>query len=144
MLAAISRVMGDVWPIFDIEQLGEGRLDGRISRFISSRLCAYRQLAPLTRLAVRRSLTEEVVSVEFENVRTFLRRQLVDQFAPELEQVEASERELVVTALDVMFQFEALEFLNRYEGMTDEGMTWVLTRHVHAHLDAAAAVASTN
>jgi len=28
--------------------------------------------------------------------------------------------------------------------MTDDGMTWVLTRHVHAHLDAAAAAASTN
>ena len=144
MLAAIARVMGDVRPIFDIEELGEGRLDGRISRFISSRLDAYRELAPLTRLAVRRSLTEPVVSVEFDSIRAFLRAQLVNQFAPELEHVEASERDLVVTALDVMFQFEALEFLNRHQGMTDDGMTWVLTRHVHAHLDAAAAAASTN
>ncbi len=144
MLAAIARVMGDVWPIFDIEQLGEGRFDERISRFISSRLGAYRQLAPLTRLAIRRSLTEPAVLTEVDNVRTFLQGQLVTQFAPELDHLEASERELVVAALDVMFQFEALEFLNRYEDMTDDAMTKVLTRHVHAHLDAAPALAATS
>lgn len=136
MLAAIARVMGDVRPIFDIEQLGEGRLDERLSRFISSRLGAYRQLAPLTRLAIRRSLTEPTVSVEFDSVRAFLHGQLVAQFAPELDHLEASERDLVVAALDVMFQFEALEYLHRYADMTDDAMTKVLTRHVHAALGA--------
>jgi TetR/AcrR family transcriptional regulator, regulator of autoinduction and epiphytic fitness len=139
MLAAIGRVMGEVWPIFDIEQLGEGELDERIERFITSRLAAYGELAPLTRLAVRRSITEPAVMAEFDNVRSFLQGQLQTQFAPELDHLESSDRDLVVAALDVVFQFEALEFLSRYEGMTDEGMANVLSRHVHVHLGAAAA-----
>ena len=144
MLAAIGRVMGEVWPIFDIEQVGEGELDERISRLITSRLAAYRELAPLTRLAVRRSITEPAVMAEFDNVRAFLQGQLQTQFAPELDHLAAADRDLVVAGLDVVFQFEALEFLNRYEGMTEEGMTKVLTRHVHAHLDAAAVSGPTN
>jgi len=143
MLAAIGRVMGEVWPIFDIEKLGEGELDERINRFITSRLAAYGELAPLTRLAIRRSITEPAVMAEFDNVRAFLQGQLEAQFAEELDHLEAADRELVVAALDVVFQFEALEFLNRYEGMTDEGMADVLSRHVHVHL-AAAAAESTN
>ena len=137
MLAAIGRVMGEVRPILDIEQLGEGDLDERINRFITSRLVTYGELAPLTRLAIRRSITEPAVMAEFDNVRAFLQDQLQTQFAPELHNLEAGERDLVVAALDVVFQFEALEFLNRYEGLTDEGMAAVLSRHVHVHLDAA-------
>jgi AcrR family transcriptional regulator len=137
MLAAIGRVMGDVWPIFDIERLGEGPLDDRISRFISSRLDAYGQLASLTRLVVRRSLTEPTVLAEFNKVRAFLQDQLETQFASELGDLDPVERDFVVAALDVMFQFEALEFLTRYEGMTNDGLTQVLTRHIHAHLAAA-------
>ncbi len=137
MLAAISRVMGEAWLILDIERIGEGTLDDRIARFITTRLAAYRQLAPLTRHAMRRSVTEPAVLAEFDNVRTYLQGQLEEQFAPELALVDPADRELVVAALDVMFQFEALEFLSRYETMTDDAMTGVLTRHVHAHLDAA-------
>jgi len=137
MLAAISRVMGEAWLILDIERIGEGPLDDRITRFITNRLVAYRQLAPLTRHAMRRSVTEPAVRAEFDKARTFLQHQLEAQFAPELARVDPADRELVVAALDVMFQFEALEFLSRFESMTDEAMMRVLTRHVHAHLDAA-------
>ena len=37
MLSAIARVMGELWPIFDVEKLGEGTLDTRIERLISLR-----------------------------------------------------------------------------------------------------------
>lgn len=137
MLSAIERVMGDVWRIFDVDGIGEGTLDERIARLISSRLRAYREMAPLTRLAVRRSVTEPLVIEEFDNVRNHLRSQLEDQFAPELIQIEESERSLVTAALDVMFQFEALEFLSRHDGMDSDELARVLTRHVRAHLAAA-------
>ena len=62
MLSAIARVMGELWPIFDIEKLGEGTLDTRIERLISVRLDAYRKLAPLTRTAVHRRANEPAVA----------------------------------------------------------------------------------
>jgi AcrR family transcriptional regulator len=144
MLSAIGRVMGEVWRIFDVRELGEGTLDERIAHFISSRLGAYRELAPLTRLAARRSTTEPLVLEAFDEVRGYMRGQLEAQFAPELLQIDESERGLVVAALDVMFQFEALEFLSRRDDMTDEELEWVLTRHVRAHLAAAHVADVTN
>jgi TetR/AcrR family transcriptional regulator, regulator of autoinduction and epiphytic fitness len=137
MLAAIGRVMGEAWPILDIEHIGQGPFDERIDCFVTTRIGAYRQLAPLTRHAMRRSVIEPAVRAEFDNARTLLQHQIEQQFAPELARVDPADRELVVAALDVMFQFEALEFLSRFESMTDEAMTRVLTRHVHAHLGAA-------
>jgi AcrR family transcriptional regulator len=144
MLSAIHHVMGDVWRIFDVENIGEGTLDERIAHLISSRLDAYHELAPLTRLAVRRGATEPLVLEEFDNVRNYMRSQLETQFAPEFGQLDESERGLVVAALDVMFQFEALEFLSRGDGMTDENLERLLARHVRAHLAAAHVAGVTN
>ncbi len=141
MLAAIGRVMGDVWPVFDIEDLGEGPLDRRIARFVASRVAAYRQLAPLTRVVVRRASTDTTVLGEYDRVRAYIREQLETQFAPELARIEPTERASVVAAIDAMFQFEALDFLGRHDDMTDAAMTEVLERHIRAHLGAAAATA---
>jgi AcrR family transcriptional regulator len=144
MLSAIDRVMGEVWRIFDVEELGEGTLDERIAHFITSRLRAYHELAPLTRLAARRSATEPLVLEAFDSVRGYMRDQLEAQFAAELGQIDEAERGLVVAALDVMFQFESLEFLARGDGMADEGLERLLTRHVRAHLAAAHVADVTN
>jgi AcrR family transcriptional regulator len=141
MLAAIGRVMGDVWPIFDIERLGEGPLDQRISRLVASRVAAYRELAPLTRVVVRRASTDTTVLGEYDRVRAYIREQLEAQFAPELARIDPTERRSVVAAIDVMFQFEALDFLGRHDGMTDEAMSEVLERHIRGHLGAAIATA---
>lgn len=137
LLAAIGRLMGDVWPVFDIHETADDDFDVRVEALISSRLSAYRTLAPLTRLAMRRAVTEPIVMVEFNNVRAYLREQLEALFAPELDALDPDERGVVVTALDVLFQFEALEFLARYDGLDDEAMGRVLARHVRAHLGAA-------
>ena len=144
MLSAIDRVMGEVWRIFDVDELGEGTLDERIAHFITSRLRAYHELAPLTRLAARRSATEPLVLEAFDSVRGYMRDQLEAQFAAELGQIDEAERGLVVAALDVMFQFESLEFLARGDGMADEGLERLLTRHVRAHLAAAHVADVTN
>ncbi len=138
MLSAITRVMGDLWPIFDVEHLGEGALDVRIQRLISARLEAYRRLAPLTRTALRRRVNEPAVADGYERVRVYLREQLATQFEPELGAMPATERNEVLAALDTMFQFEALDYLATHDEMDDEGLTSVLTRHVRAHLGAVA------
>ena len=134
MLSAISRVMGDVWPIFDVEDLGEGSLDTRISRLVDVRLAAYRKLASLSRVAVRSRADEPAVAEGYDRVREHLRAQLRTQFSTELAAFPARERPLVLAALDVMFQFEALDHLARHESMNDSEMAQVLTRHLRVHL----------
>ena len=137
MLSAIARVMGDLWPIFDVEHLGEGPLDARIDRLISVRLDAYRRLAPLTRSAVHRRANEPAVAEGYDRVREYLREQLATQFQPELATMPPAERKLVLAALDVMFQFEALDYLAEHDEMNDKVLSRVLARHVRAHLAAA-------
>ncbi len=136
MLSAINRVMGDLWPIFDVENLGQGPLDRRIRRLIKVRLAAYRKLAPLTRSAVHRRVNEPAVAAGYDRVRELLREQLAQQFQPELAAMPATEREVALAALDTMFQFEAFDYLAKHDEMTDQALTSVLTRHVRAHLAA--------
>ena len=134
MLSAIGRVMGDLWPIFDVERLGEGSLDERIERLVAVRLDAYRRLAPVTRSAVRLRANEPEVAEGYDRVRQFLRDQLAQQFEPELSAIPAAERGVTLAALDTMLQFEALEYLATYEAMDDRALASVLTRHLRAHL----------
>jgi AcrR family transcriptional regulator len=138
MLSAIARVMGDLWPIFDVEQLGEGPLDARIDRLVSVRLHAYRRLAPLTRTAVHRRVNEPAVAEGYDRVRDYLRDQLAQHFRPELDALPAVERTIVIAALDAMFQFEVLDYLAQHNDMDDHSLAEVLDRHVRAHLAASA------
>lgn len=134
MLSAITRVMGELWPIFDVEQLGEGSLDHRIARLTSVRLAAYRQLAPLMRTAVHRRANEPAVAEGYDRVREYLRGQLAQQFEPELAAMPAGERKIALAALDAMFQFEVLDYLTVHVHMTDKDLAKVLDRHLRVHL----------
>mgnify|MGYP001818265987 FL=1 len=134
MLSAITRVMGELWPIFDIEQIGEGPLDERIARLTSVRLAAYGKLAPLTRNAVHRRANEPAVAEGYDRVRDYLRDQLSRQFAPELAAMGAADRKIALAALDAMFQFEVLDYLTVHGDMDEQDLTTVLDRHVRAHL----------
>lgn len=139
MLSAIGRVMGDVWPIFDVDGLGEGPLDERIDRFVEIRFVAYRQLASLTRIAVRLRADEPAVAAGYDQVRRFLRDQIELQFAPELAAFDIDQRPAVVAALDVMFQFESLDYLSHHEQLADDAVIGILARHIRVHLDVDAA-----
>jgi len=134
MLSAITRVMGELWPIFDIEQIGEGPLDDRIARLTSVRLAAYRELAPLTRNAVHRRANEPAVADGYDRVRDHLRGQLAQQFEPELAAMPAADRAIALAALDAMFQFEVLDYLTVHGDMSEHDLARVLDRHVRAHL----------
>ena len=138
MLAAIARIRGEMWKIFDLDQLGEGPLDARIAEIIRVRLAGYRDLASLTRIAVRLRADEPAVAEAYDQARGHLRRQLLDQFAPEFSPMTPTERELALAAIDAMFQFETLDYLSHHEHMSDASITTILSRHIRAHLEPAA------
>lgn len=134
MLCAIGRIIGDMWSIFEIDDLGEGPLGERIERFTLGRLAAYRQLAPLTRVAIRRTATEQTVSEEYDNVRAYMRTQLETHFAPELDRLDPSDRALTIATMNVLFQFEAFEFLALYDNLSDDAMAQILQGHLQSQL----------
>jgi AcrR family transcriptional regulator len=134
MLCAIGRVMGETWPIFDVEDLGHGPLDDRIQRLVAVRLDAYHRLAPLTRAAVHLRANEPEVVEQYDRVRDYLREQLATQFEPELAALPDTDQRLVLSLLDALFQFEALDYLAEHDALDDAALAELLSRHVHAHL----------
>ena len=126
--------MTDVWPMFDIEQSGTGTLDERISAVVDSRIAVYRKLAPLTRVAVHRRAHEPLVAEHYERVRALLRAHLAAQFEPELSRLSDAERSLVLSSIDVAFQFDALDYLAGNGEMTDTQLEELLTHQINVQL----------
>lgn len=138
MLAALGRLMDDVWPWLDPERPGDGTFDERIAAIVSDRVRIYRKLAPLGRIAVRRRVHEPDVAGHYERIRDLLCRRLASEFEPELAALPAPERSLSLASLAVAFQFEALDYLAQRDAMTDEQLEEVLAHQIRAHLGATA------
>lgn len=134
ILSAVRRILGDGFSIFDVDGLGEGSLDDRITGLVHTVLRAHRELGPLTRLVVRLRADEPAVAELYEDVRMRNRSQVATQLAPELAVFAPDERRLVLLAIGTMFQVESLDFLTHHEDLDDAAVTWILTRHIRGHL----------
>jgi AcrR family transcriptional regulator len=134
VLAAVARVQSQVWPTFADVDWGAGSFDDRVRTLIDTRLAAYRQVAPLMRIILRRAANEPLVLAQYDAVRVIMSDQLAAHFAPELAVFDAAERAVVFAALEVVFQFESFDFLARSRAMNDAQLAAVLERQVRAHL----------
>jgi AcrR family transcriptional regulator len=134
MLAAIGRLMGDVWSWLDPAAVISGTFEERLTGFIDQRVQIYRKLAPLARTAVRRRMHEPVVAEHYDRIGVLFRERLAAQFEPELAAMSGAERALALASLEVCFQFEALEHLVRHHAMTDLQLEQVLGRQVRTQL----------
>jgi AcrR family transcriptional regulator len=132
MLAAIGRLMEDVWPSLEADNGIDGTLDERIKGIVVDRVKIYRKLAPLTRTAVHRRVHEPLVAEHYDRIRDLLRRRLAAQFEPELAALPDTERALVLASIEVAFQFEALDYLVQRDEMTDAQLEEVLAHQVRA------------
>jgi AcrR family transcriptional regulator len=136
LISAIKQVMGDGYRIFDVEHLGEGPLDTRVSRLVDTLVSAHRALGPLTRLAVRQRADDPAVAELYDDVRRHNRRQVEAQFAPELAALDPHDRQLALVAIGAMFQVESLDYLFRHEQLDEASIISILTRNIEAQLSA--------
>lgn len=141
LLAAMDKMLSDVWPSFQADAPGEGRLEGRIERFVTSRVAAYRKLAPLTRQVLRLQLTEPTVADQDELLKNYIRERLEEHFAPELAALSADEQLVTLAAIEVAFQFQALEHLAQHRGFDDATLIAVLSHQLRVNLAVTAVAA---
>ena len=134
LLSAMGKMLDDVWPTFEADAPAEGELDGRIERFVVARVAAYRRLAPLTRQVMRLQLTEPTVADHDERLKNFIRERLEVHFAPELRSLDADERPIALAAIEVAFQFQALEHLAIHRGFDDAALVAVLSHQLRVNL----------
>ncbi len=133
--AAIARVMDRVAAAVAIDPLGVGPLNARIREFVRVRTATHRQFAPIVQTALRRAATEQVIAGVVDTWRRVFRQQMEQQFAPEIERIDNSSRDVVVDLIDMAFQFESLDYLSREIGNEGDALDEVLEIHLHRYLD---------
>lgn len=136
MLAAIGRLMEDVWPTLEPGNAIDGTLDERITGIVGDRVRIYRRLAPLVRTALHRRVHEPLVAEHYDRIRELIRKRLAAQFEPELAALPDAERALALASIEVAFQFEALDYLVQRGEMTDLQLEEVLAHQVRAQFAA--------
>jgi len=130
--AAIARNLERTAPLFDIPDLGVGRFDQRVERFVAARLRLYEATAPMARVALRRASTNPIIAERLEATWQILRDQLEAMFAPELDALGTAERRAMLAAADVLCGFEGLEHLLVRRGFSVARSRDVLTRSLRA------------
>lgn len=132
--AAIERNRRRAVTLATIEAIGEGPLDRRVDDFVASRWRLYDAMGAAFRASVHHALRQPRLAALLGRRRDELRRQLEEQFAPELAALAADERAVVVAAADALTQPDALELLARHRGLPGEQVEAVLRRGLLALL----------
>ena len=132
--AAIARNLEQVQPLFEIDDLGEGPLEGRIERIVDRRLALYEETAPMTRASLRRASGNDLIREQLDRNQRAMRVQVEQMFATEVDGLAAADRREVVAALDVLLGFPSIEHLRRTRRLSGRDARAVLRRAVTAVL----------
>jgi len=108
---AIQRHFDAVHHLFEIPAIGEGSRGQRVAALVNQRITLFEQVAPVVRAAQLRAPFQPVLEEALRRRRTFLRRQIERQFAPELAALPPAEKFAVVRGADLLTSIEAVEML---------------------------------
>jgi AcrR family transcriptional regulator len=133
--AAINRHLERMIPLFLIHAIGEGHLDERIDRFVTSRLRLYEAVAAAFRASRARGPEDELIREQVEATRRALREQTEKHFAPELDALDASRRRARSAAADALTQFDTLDLYRVHRGFSSSEARMLLADALHALLD---------
>ncbi len=119
-------------PVILIPQIGEGPLEDRIARCVTTRLKLYEVLGPSMPMARIASQHNEMVRVRFDSGRDLLRSQVEKHFQPELDALPAAKRSSVLAAADVICQLETLYYLRAERKLSSKAVAQVMTTALSA------------
>jgi AcrR family transcriptional regulator len=135
--AALTRRAEVAEPLFVLAGAGQGSLTERIERFVDHRLALYDLLAPTARAALSGGVSAPDLTRLIRRRRRQLRDQASEQFGAEVDSLDAAGED-VLTAIDLLCQFESLERLRAEQGMSAARARRVLVTGVQALLSSAA------
>lgn len=135
--AAIDRQLELTYPLQLIHQIGRGSLEERIDRFVNARLRLYEAVASSARTARVRGRVNPTVAEMVSLTHRGLREQVVLQFAPELELLDARDQRSVLSTVDALTQFETLDLYRIVQGLSTSMVRTVLVDALRALFDPA-------
>ncbi len=116
--AAIHRQYARSKQFFDITDDGRRPLRARINDFCSTRVEFFEQIRAVHLAAAVRSRLDPAVDDTVDRARQDLSKQTEAMFAPELATMASEQAEVVRLTVDVLTQFETLEFLRGPRGLS--------------------------
>lgn len=126
--AAMDRQMERARPLFEIDDLGEGRLEDRVARIVSSRVRGFDAIAPVLRAATVRARSNPMAREQMGDARRGLMLQSAVMFRPELAARDVQDQREVISAIDVVLSFEAVERLRHERGLPVSAVRRTLER----------------
>ena len=130
--AAIERHTDRVSHLFEIKNLGEGALQGRIDRLVEQRMRLFEAIAPVRRIAQLRAPSQPIIAAELGKMRAIQRRQLERHFTAELDRLDASDRRETLAAADVLTSFESFDLLRQAQGLSHARASEAMRRGLSA------------
>lgn len=132
--AAIDRQQARVAHLIDLPDLGQGAFAERVERLTQQRVRLFKAIAPVARVARLREPFEPVVAEDLLRNRRLFRRQVDQQFAPELDALDRGRRSATLAAADVLCSFESWDLLTRGHGLTPKQAGDAMSRGLTALL----------
>lgn len=128
-VSAVRAVVERAAPLHVIADIGEGTLEHRIDEMIATRLRVAKLTHAFGTLARRKLMLTPEIPQALTNVIVFLRSQLGEQFAPELEAMPDDEAALVLDTFVTLFSYEGLDVMWHQLGNDHEAVArrWRVT-----------------
>ena len=109
--ATTARFLDRHAPLFEIDRLGIGPRDARITRYVAARMALYGTIAPIARFVRSRSLEQPHLADTLGQMRRRLADQADQHFAPELAELPPARRSDVVGSIATLTSFESWDML---------------------------------
>lgn len=135
--AAIEQRARTIVPLLEQRIPPQLRRADRINAFVALRLELFRTIGSVGRVARMRAWTQPMVQENLSKVRQAMRRQTRDAFAAELDALPDDERRRVVSAIELLTSYEALDLATFDQGFAAETLSEALQRDIDALLPAA-------
>ncbi len=132
---AISRQHERLLPLARLDVSVDAPLADRVRRLVAQRLRLFDKIASVGIVSRARAPFQPLIASELALSRSFLRRQVEQLFAPELEARGKTRAAGAIAAIDVLTSFEALQLLRDDQHLTRPQIEATLTDSLHRLLE---------
>jgi AcrR family transcriptional regulator len=129
--AAIARHLERVRHLFELDDIGVGTFEERVTRFVNARMRLYEAVGPIHRVARLRANYNPVIDAQLEFGRKTLQEQFAAHFAPELAGLDKLDRRLVTAAADALVQLDSIDHFREHLGLSARATRDVLDGAMH-------------
>ncbi len=136
--AAIARHFERIAPLAEVPHLGEGTLEERIDRLVTTRVELFDAVAAAYRAASAKAATDGIIAERIAVTRAALGEQAELQFQTELDALGERDRSARAAAVELLLSLDSLDALRRTRHLSADRTVAVLTDALRALLDGSA------